>query len=121
MLRELYGLVKSGITVSVQTDGPQGPARVSKIGVITLARLTQRPITPVAFSASPCLRFRSWDRALLPAPLAKVACRYGEPITVPPEADERAEEELRVQLDAELNRLTDELDSRLGLAGGPSV
>ena len=120
VLRELYGLVKSGITVSVQTDGPQGPARVSKIGVVTLARLTQRPITPVAFSASPCLRFRSWDRTLLPLPLARVACRYGEPIPVPANTEEPAEEQLRLQLDAVLNRLTDELDSRLGLAGGPS-
>ena len=116
VLRELYSLVKSGITVSVQTDGPQGPARVSKIGIVTLARLTQRPITPVAFSASPCMRFRSWDRALLPLPFARVACRYGEPIPVPVGSDERAEERLRVRLDAELNRLTDELDSRLGLA-----
>ena len=121
VLRELYRLVKTGITVSVQTDGPQGPARISKIGVVTLARLTQRPITPLAFSASPCLRFRSWDRALLPPPFARVACRYGSPIPVPTDADESAEEDLRERLDAELNRLTDELDSRLGLPGGPSV
>ena len=121
VLRELYRLVKTGITVSVQTDGPQGPARVSKIGVVTLARLTQRPITPVAFSASPCLRFRSWDRALLPPPFARVACRYGAAIPVPADADESAEEALRVELDAELNRLTDELDAQLGLPGGPGV
>ncbi len=121
VLRQLYRLVKDGVTVSVQTDGPQGPARVSKIGVVTLARLSQRPITPVAFSASPCLRFRSWDRPLLPLPFARVACLYGAPMAVPEHTDEEAEQRVRERLDAELNRLTDDLDGRLGLANEPEV
>jgi lysophospholipid acyltransferase (LPLAT)-like uncharacterized protein len=121
VLRQLYRLVKDGVTVSVQTDGPQGPARVSKIGVVTLARLSQRPITPVAFSASPCLRFRSWDRPLLPLPFARVACLYGEPMAVAEHTDEEAEQRVRERLDAELNRLTDDLDGRLGLTNEPGV
>lgn len=114
-LRELVRKVESGTTVSIQTDGPQGPARVSKIGIISLARLTQRPITPVAFSARPRLRFRSWDGTLLPLPFAKVICRYGEALAVPADADESEEERRRGELDRSLNLLTDAIDRELGL------
>jgi lysophospholipid acyltransferase (LPLAT)-like uncharacterized protein len=113
-LRELFRLVRSGTTVSIQPDGPQGPARVSKIGIVTLSRLTRRPITPVGFSASPVLRFHSWDRTLLPLPFARVVCRYGQPLQIPPDADDEAEERLRLALDDSLNALTNDLDAELG-------
>lgn len=101
----LVRLLQSGVTVSLQTDGPRGPARVSKPGVVSLARLTGAPITPVAFWARPRLRFRSWDRTLLPLPFARLVCRYGAPIEVPADADEAAEEKLRHRLDRELEAL----------------
>ncbi len=111
-LRELVRLVAAGTTVSIQTDGPRGPARVSKPGVVTLARLTGRPIVPVAFGASRGVRFRSWDRTLLPAPFARIVCRYGDAIPMPEETGDDLDEQIRLQLDHELNRLTDELDTR---------
>lgn len=113
-LRELHRLVTSGVTVSVQTDGPQGPPRVSKIGIATLARLTGRPMQPVAFSARPAVRFRSWDQTLLPLPFARLHCRYGDPIPVDALGDEAAEEAARAKLDVALNQLTDDLDALLG-------
>jgi lysophospholipid acyltransferase (LPLAT)-like uncharacterized protein len=118
-LRELVRQVQSGTTVSIQTDGPQGPARVSKIGIVSLSRLSGRSITPVAFSARPHLRFRSWDGTLLPLPFAKVVCRYGDAMLVPADADEAEEENRRAQLDRELNRLTDDADRALGLVLEP--
>jgi len=112
-LRELIRRVEEGTTVSIQTDGPQGPARVSKAGIVSLARWTARPITPVCFAARPAWRFRSWDGTLLPLPFARVVCRYGDPIPVPPDASEEDEERARQRLDETLNRLTDDLDRRL--------
>jgi hypothetical protein len=111
-LHELIRRVKGGTTVSIQTDGPQGPPRVSKLGIVTLARLTGRPIQPVCFSASPTWRFRSWDGTLLPLPFAKVICRYGDPIHIDAKADEDEEERARSGLDDVLNGLTAELDAR---------
>lgn len=113
-LLELVRQVDSGTTVSLQSDGPQGPPRVSKVGIVSLSRLTGRPITPVSFGARPCLRFRSWDGTLLPLPFAKVVCRYGEPLSVPADADEAEEEAWRAELDRALNDLTDGVDRDLG-------
>jgi lysophospholipid acyltransferase (LPLAT)-like uncharacterized protein len=112
-LHELVRLVRGGTTVSIQTDGPQGPPRISKSGIVSLARLTGRPITPVCFSARPTWRFRSWDGTLLPLPFARVLCRYGEPIPIAADADEAAEERARRRLDDALNGITDDLDRRL--------
>jgi lysophospholipid acyltransferase (LPLAT)-like uncharacterized protein len=115
-LHELIRQVQAGTTVSVQTDGPQGPPRISKIGIVSLARLTRRPVTPVCFSARPAWRFRSWDGTLLPLPFARVTCRYGNPIPIDPEADDAEEERQRQHLDEILNQITDDLDRDFGLA-----
>jgi len=94
----LVRLVRAGTTVSVPMDGPRGPALEPKIGVVSLARLSGVKITPVAFAARPCLRFRSWDRTLLPLPFARTRVRYGSPIAVRAGATEAEEEAVRRQL-----------------------
>ena len=116
LLRELVRIVRDGSLVAVMPDGPVGPPRIAKPGVIELARLTGQPIVPVAFSARPCLRFRSWDRMLLPPPFARVVCRYGEPLPVGPRARGPEREGLRAALDAQLDAMTDALDGELGMA-----
>jgi hypothetical protein len=114
-LRALMRLVRSGTTISIQTDGPRGPARQSKTGIIALARLTGAKIHPIAFSASPCIRFRSWDATLLPLPFARVVCEFGTPLEIPADCDEADEERLRKQLDSELDSMTDRLDAEFEL------
>ncbi len=114
-LRALTRMVEQGTTVSIQTDGPRGPARISKHGMVSLARRTGRPISPLAFSAKPCIQFRSWDRTLLPLPFARVLCSFGPAILVPRDAEPREEEAIRRALDRELDRLTDDADDRFGL------
>ncbi len=111
-LRALARTIEDGITISIQTDGPRGPARTSKPGIVGLARRTGVPISPLAFSAHPCIRFRSWDGTLLPLPFARVLCIHGPAITVPKAIGLEEEEALRTKLDRNLNHLTDEVDTR---------
>jgi len=114
--RALERLVtEEGTTISIQTDGPVGPPRVSKQGMVNLARRSGRPISPLTFSASPCIQFGSWDGTLLPLPFARVLCSYGPEILVPGDLEPEAKEEIRLELDRELNRLTDAADERHGL------
>jgi hypothetical protein len=111
VLRALVRMVKSGTTVSIQTDGPRGPARKSKLGIVALARSTGAPIAPVGFAATPCLRFRSWDRMLLPLPFARVRCVFAPRIQIPRDADSGAEAAALRDLDGELDRLTAAMDA----------
>jgi lysophospholipid acyltransferase (LPLAT)-like uncharacterized protein len=110
-LRGLVRMLDHGTTVSVLVDGPRGPARAAKVGVVALARLTRTPIQPVAFSARPAVRLKSWDRSLIPPPFARVVCAFGEPIAPP--GDEAEEEATVCRLENELSRLHDRAEARL--------
>jgi hypothetical protein len=112
-LRQLTRAVSEGVSAVILTDGPKGPPRRSKDGVISLARRTGVPITPGSFSARPCLRVGSWDGSLIPWPFARVTCRFGEAIPVARDASADEEGVLLARLDAQLNRDTDALDDAL--------
>jgi lysophospholipid acyltransferase (LPLAT)-like uncharacterized protein len=115
LVKEMVRRLRAGAIMTVLTDGPKGPARVSKGGVMQVARMTGLPVVPIAFAARPCLRFGSWDRMILPLPGARVVCWFGErldPASLDPESfDVRA----HLALDAILDPLTDRLDAELGL------
>ncbi|MEK9677329.1 MAG: hypothetical protein VW169_02950, partial [Rhodospirillaceae bacterium] len=55
-----------------------------------------------------------WDRFLLPGLFARGVYVWGTPINVPKDADDDHMEELRRQLETELNRITDEADDLCG-------
>lgn len=114
-LRDVLRRVRDGSDVGITPDGPRGPRRRIKPGVVALARLTGLPVVPVAFSARPARRLGSWDRTLLPAPFSRGLFVYGEPRFVPREADDAEQERLRRSLEAEMDRLTDLADTRIGL------
>lgn len=114
-LREQIRCVGEGRIGALLCDGPRGPARRAKAGPIALARATGAPLWPVAVSARPCFQFGSWDRSRLPLPFARVVWAYGKPMAIPPETEGAEFERLRAALEAELNRLTGDLDARLGL------
>jgi lysophospholipid acyltransferase (LPLAT)-like uncharacterized protein len=118
-LRGMIRSVRSGHSVAILCDGPRGPARRAKPGFAALARVTGAPVVPVSLSARPALRFGSWDRVVLGLPFARVVVVYGEPLGVPKECDEDALERVREQVEGILERMTDELDARLGLVAGP--
>lgn len=109
--------VRAGYDVGITPDGPKGPRRRVQPGVVAIARLSGLPIIPVAFSAAPARRLRSWDRTLLPKLFSKGLFVYGAPIRVPRQADDAEQERLRLLVESELDRITDaaDLDTGVGL------
>jgi hypothetical protein len=113
-LRHLLRLLAGGTTVALLVDGPRGPVRRAKNGIVSIARLSDTPIQPVAFAARPALRLGSWDRSLIPLPFARVVCAYGEPVGVTPEAaEERIEQEITLALDRTLGALYERAEAAL--------
>lgn len=109
-LRELIAHMKKGYSAGLIADGSQGPPLVAQKGILVLARHTQSPLLPVSLAASPCRRFRSWDRTLLPMPFSHVALVYGPPIWVGRDASLEEMERLREDLERTMNRLTGEAE-----------
>jgi len=114
-LRAVVRRMSKGFDSAFTPDGPRGPRRRVQAGVIVAARLSGMPIVPVAFSARPARRLRSWDRTLVPYPFSKGLYLYGEPMRVSRKADEEEQERARVSLEERLDRLTDQADEQVGL------
>lgn len=78
--REMLELAREPIDLVFTPDGPKGPRHQVKDGVAQLARLTGRPVVPMAFACSRGYRFRSWDRFLLPLPPGRGVFSFGAPL-----------------------------------------
>jgi len=105
----LVRLARAGASAAMAPDGPRGPRHHVQLGVITLARLTNMPIIPVAVGARWKIEFHSWDRFLLPLPGSRVIVAYGEPVMVPSDADAGMLEQKRQELEGTLLKLSEEV------------
>jgi lysophospholipid acyltransferase (LPLAT)-like uncharacterized protein len=114
-MRQILRKVREGCDVGITPDGPRGPRRRVQPGVAAIARVTGLPIIPVTFSASPSRRLGSWDRTLIPKLFSKGLFVYGDPVVVPRNADDRTLEAKRLELERELDRITDLADDAMGL------
>jgi lysophospholipid acyltransferase (LPLAT)-like uncharacterized protein len=84
-IRALLGAIRelqSGNVVAFTPDGPQGPRRELKPGVIAAAQRGGVVILPLHAAAGHAWRLRSWDRFMIPKPYARVRISYGEPFAV---------------------------------------
>lgn len=79
-LRQLLALAKDPVDLVLTPDGPKGPRHEIKEGVLHLAKVTGRPVVPMAFACSRGRRFNSWDRTLLPYPFARGVFSFGTPV-----------------------------------------
>lgn len=106
-LRALIRNAKNGSSIVFTPDGPKGPARIAKDGVIYAAQATGLPIIPLAFAAKRKKLIASWDRMVVPKPFTRAVYVYGEPIVVPRRADI---EPYRLQLEESMNALVEEAE-----------
>ncbi len=79
-LRSMVSLGREDVDLGITPDGPKGPRHQLKAGVAQLAKLTGRPVIPVAFVCSRGYRFASWDRFLLPFPFSHAVYSLGAPV-----------------------------------------
>jgi hypothetical protein len=83
-LRDMYNVVNAdGNSLVLTADGPKGPRHEFKPGAILVAKMARVPVIPMAYAASPCKRWNSWDEFMLPLPFSRVAIVVGEPWQVP--------------------------------------
>jgi lysophospholipid acyltransferase (LPLAT)-like uncharacterized protein len=80
-------LVKQRSEMAFTPDGPRGPRREAKIGIIKLAAETGSPIIPIAVAANRYIRLNSWDRLFIILPFSKCSLVYHEPFNVPQDSD----------------------------------
>jgi lysophospholipid acyltransferase (LPLAT)-like uncharacterized protein len=101
-MRELLRQLDSGASVALTADVPKR-ARVAGLGVVTLARLSGRPIVPTAVVTSRRIQFDTWDRASLGLPFGRAAVVIGDLIRIAPDADDGAIEAARLAVERGLD------------------
>lgn len=109
-MRELLRDVRDGKNIAFTPDGPKGPRRVAKDGVVYAAKMTGLPVVPFHFTARAKTRLRSWDQMIVPRPFTKAVFLYGEPIVVPRDGDV---EEWRLKIERQMNALADEAEAEV--------
>jgi lysophospholipid acyltransferase (LPLAT)-like uncharacterized protein len=85
--RALLGAVRelqAGGAVAFTPDGPRGPRREMKPGVVAAAQRGGAPIVPLHAEADRAWRLNSWDHFMIPKPFARVWITYGHPFEVAP-------------------------------------
>ena len=115
--RAIIALVKKirdGEIGGLLADGPQGPARVAKMGALLIARSAGVPLIPTAWSADRCWAFNSWDRYLVPKPFSRVVIRIGDPIWIPRSSKGAELEKYRTLFEDRLNLTTRWCDEKFG-------
>jgi lysophospholipid acyltransferase (LPLAT)-like uncharacterized protein len=84
-------------------DGPLGPPRVIKPGLISLAQRTGAAICPAYVSYENPWVFNSWDRFMVPKPFSRALLRFDRTlISVPPDLDESQFEQIRLQVETQM-------------------
>lgn len=81
---QLIERLKAGESAAIMVDGPRGPAKKVKGGIVKLAKMAGVPIVPV-YWYSPQKNFLtlpSWDKMKTPFLLTKIINIYGNPINV---------------------------------------
>ena len=82
-VRGMIKALRSGLDLGITPDGPKGPAREIKDGVMYLAQKLGVPILPVTSAQSNRWVFKkAWDQFHLPMPFGRAVVVYGEPIDV---------------------------------------
>lgn len=113
-LRGMVRALNEDISIGMTADLPPGPGRRAGEGIVMLARLSGRPIVPVAGATSHRIQLKNWDRFTINLPFSKGVFIIGEPIHVPRDLDDETFEACRKAVEDELNRITDEADRLVG-------
>lgn len=98
--REMLSKIEKGQSIAFMVDGPRGPQKKVKKGIIRIAKMAQIPIIPIVPYMKDKKCFNSWDNYQVPWTLwIKSVLAFGEPLYIPVDSDEKTEEEYRLKLE----------------------
>lgn len=92
--------------VCITPDGPRGPRRVMKEGIVYLSSRTGRPVVPTTITATSYWSVPGgWSDMLLPRPFSRVLLLAGTPIEVPSDLTRDEISELTDRIQTEMDRM----------------
>jgi lysophospholipid acyltransferase (LPLAT)-like uncharacterized protein len=99
--KEMLSALQEGYSLALTADVPK-VSRIAGRGIVMLARMSGRPILPVAVVTSRRIQLKNWDRSTVGLPFGRAALVAGDVIRVP-ETDTGDLEGYRKQVEDGLN------------------
>ncbi len=84
----IRSLQDPGTILFITPDGPTGPPKIPKLGIIRAAQATQSAIIPTSVFSSRRWGFTNWDTFYLEKPFGKIYIKYGKPILFDKSSDQ---------------------------------
>ena len=111
---QMISELKNGHCGAIMVDGPSGPVKVVKDGIVKIAKLSGAPIVPVYWYSSNLtfLKFPTWDKFRLPFFSTHLINLYGEPIYVNPNNTDEEDEQIRLKVEKSLEELEKQAPQR---------
>ena len=75
-------LVQHGSSTTISPDGPYGPPRILKKGVLHVALKSGVPVVPLTITPSRYISWPSWDSKKFPVPFSRIRVTVHRPIAV---------------------------------------
>ena len=98
--RILEEKMSNGVSAAFTVDGPRGPRKRCKMGVLITAKNTKAAVLPVAaVSQNPWIFSKSWDKTKIPRFFSKISYQFGTPIPVPANLSDAEYQELLKKID----------------------
>jgi hypothetical protein len=114
-LKGMKDALAGGLNVVTIADISKGTPRQAGEGIVTLARISGRPIVPMAIATS---RYhvvkKSWDKTTINLPFGRACLKLGVPIYVPRDASDADLEILRQKVTDDLNCVTQKAYQAVG-------
>lgn len=85
--------------------------------VIDMAKHSGAAIIPISYSAQKANFAKSWDKFMIPSPFNKIIVECGTPILVDKDINKEQSENLRLELENNLNEITQRLDKKFNHEG----
>jgi len=113
VLRDAIQLMKRGVSIVTNPDGPLGPPFEVKTGTVIMARIGGAPMVPIVCAASSAWTMNTWDHFMIPKPFARVVVAVGEPIEVPSDLPMGEIESVRKRARSAMESLANEARQQL--------
>lgn len=81
-LENVVAYLKNGHNTLVACDGPAGPYKQLKYGVLEMSKQANVPVIAIKFTASKYFTLPGWDRKRIPYPFTTISVEYQEPVFV---------------------------------------
>ncbi len=108
---EILDVLKENNNVAITIDGPRGPKEIVKKGIVEIAKISGKPIVPMAWDnpGRGFMKLKTWDEFCFPLFCKKLCLLCGNPIYVNKDADDDEIEKIRKKIEDDLTMLYNEV------------